>query len=176
MLRQGLGAQQGHCSLNQQRKSTLPSCPAPGNQLAPQRHQHHTHRHRLLHQLQADNAPSAGDGFSNKADFSALWALRFRQFFNGRREYLADATKKKDDNAPPDFVVELDKRYAEQDSDLQALKKKMVQTKTEILYGPGSPQPQQPPTLESSLQAESARLGLTSSEMLDDIKQARMDL
>ncbi|MEW5299432.1 MAG: hypothetical protein WDW36_002450 [Sanguina aurantia] len=105
-----------------------------------------------------------------------MWALRFRQFFNGRREYLEKSTKQKDDNDPPDFLVDMEKRYAEQEADLQGLKQQMVKVNTNILYGPGAPRPQQPPTLASSLQADSVKLGLTSAEMLDDIKQARMDL
>ncbi|MEW5312952.1 MAG: hypothetical protein WDW38_004549 [Sanguina aurantia] len=105
-----------------------------------------------------------------------MWALRFRQFFNGRREYLEKSTKQKDDNDPPDFLVDMEKRYAEQEADLQGLKQQMVKVNTNILYGPGAPRPQQPPTLASSLQADSVKLGLTNAEMLDDIKQARMDL
>ncbi|KAI8471004.1 MAG: hypothetical protein J3K34DRAFT_245773 [Monoraphidium minutum] len=47
----------------------------------------------------------------NKADFSAYWSLRFREFFSGRRQYLELSRKRQE---PPEVVQKVDAQIAEQ--------------------------------------------------------------
>jgi hypothetical protein len=41
----------------------------------------------------------------NKADFSAYWSLKFKEFFSKRRQYLELTRKRKED---PEIVKKLD--------------------------------------------------------------------
>jgi hypothetical protein len=52
----------------------------------------------------------------NKADFSAYWSLRFRQFFSGRRQYL-ELTRKRQE--PPEAEMKLDAQIADQSRRLE---------------------------------------------------------
>jgi hypothetical protein len=52
----------------------------------------------------------------NKADFSAYWSLRFREFFSGRRQYLELSRKRQE---PPEIVQKVDAQIEEQQERLE---------------------------------------------------------
>jgi hypothetical protein len=53
----------------------------------------------------------------NKADFSAYWSLRFREFFSGRRQYLELARKRQE---PPEALQKVDAQIQQQLGRLEA--------------------------------------------------------
>lgn len=54
-------------------------------------------------------AKDGGPTDPGKADFSAYWSLKFREFFSKRREYLQQAAKRKE---PPEVLKQLDAQIA----------------------------------------------------------------
>lgn len=52
----------------------------------------------------------------NKADFSAYWSLRFKEFFSKRRQYLELARKRQE---PPEYVKKLDAQIKQQEEKLE---------------------------------------------------------
>jgi hypothetical protein len=64
-----------------------------------------------------DQQPSKDDRDSQgKADFSAYWSLKFREFFSKRRQYL-DLTRKRQE--PPEILQKLDAQIQQQEEKLE---------------------------------------------------------
>jgi len=105
-----------------------------------QQQQHHSWRLQQQQQLQPVQLPSrprqagrqllrvaaASDGGSsnkddranpNKADFSAYWSLKFREFFSKRRQYLELARKRQE---PPEIFKKIDEQIRVQEEKLEA--------------------------------------------------------
>lgn len=87
-----------------------------------QQHQHH--RHRSRHQplrvaaAKEDPPPSREDRANpNKADFSAYWSLKFREFFSKRRGYLQLSRKQAE---APAIFRKLDEAIAVQEERIEA--------------------------------------------------------
>jgi hypothetical protein len=53
----------------------------------------------------------------NKADFSAYWSLKFREFFSKRRQYL-ELTRKRQE--PPEIFQKIDEQIRVQEERLEA--------------------------------------------------------
>jgi hypothetical protein len=53
----------------------------------------------------------------NKADFSAYWSLKFREFFSKRRQYLELARKRQE---PPEIFQKIDEQIRVQEDKLEA--------------------------------------------------------
>lgn len=53
----------------------------------------------------------------NKADFSAYWSLKFREFFSKRRQYLELARKRQE---PPEIFKKIDEQIRVQEEKLEA--------------------------------------------------------
>lgn len=65
-----------------------------------------------------DPPPSREDRANpNKADFSAYWSLKFREFFSKRRQYLELSRKSQE---PPEIFRKLDEQIALQEEKLEA--------------------------------------------------------
>lgn len=52
----------------------------------------------------------------NKADFSAYWSLKFKEFFSKRRQYLELSRKRQE---PPEYVKKLDAQIKQQEDKLE---------------------------------------------------------
>lgn len=66
----------------------------------------------------ADPPPSKEDrDKQGKADFSAYWSLKFRQFFSKRRQYL-ELTRKRQE--PPEIFQKIDEQIRVQEEKLEA--------------------------------------------------------
>lgn len=64
-----------------------------------------------------DDQPSREDRSNpNKADFSAYWSLKFKEFFSKRRQYLDLARKRQE---PPEYVKKLDAQIKQQEDRLE---------------------------------------------------------
>eukprot|EP00879_Flechtneria_rotunda_P004925 GHRR01005199.1.p1 GENE.GHRR01005199.1~~GHRR01005199.1.p1 ORF type:complete len:302 (+),score=81.01 GHRR01005199.1:600-1505(+) len=81
-------------------------------------------RHKQISRQQAvtraskDDQPSREDRSNpNKADFSAYWSLKFREFFSKRRQYLQLARKRQE---PPEIIKQLDEQIKQQEDKLEA--------------------------------------------------------
>lgn len=55
--------------------------------------------------------PGQADSGQGKADFSAYWSMRVREFFSARRQYLEGAKRK--EIVEPDALIELGQRVEE---------------------------------------------------------------
>lgn len=65
-----------------------------------------------------DPPPSKEDRpTQGKADFSAYWSLKFREFFSKRRQYL-ELTRKRQE--PPEIFKKLDEQIRVQEDKLEA--------------------------------------------------------
>jgi hypothetical protein len=64
-----------------------------------------------------DEQPSREDRSNpNKADFSAYWSLKFREFFSKRRQYLELARKRQE---PPEILKKLDAQIKLQEEKIE---------------------------------------------------------
>jgi hypothetical protein len=65
-----------------------------------------------------DPPPSKEDrATQGKADFSAYWSLKFREFFSKRRQYL-ELTRKRQE--PPEIFKKIDEQIRVQEDKLEA--------------------------------------------------------
>jgi hypothetical protein len=77
----------------------------------------HSRQPRLRIAAAKDQKPSKDDRDSQgKADFSAYWSLKFREFFSKRRQYL-DLTRKRQE--PPEIIQKLDAQIQQQEDKLE---------------------------------------------------------
>ncbi|GBF91758.1 hypothetical protein Rsub_04062 [Raphidocelis subcapitata] len=113
----------------------------------------------------------------NKADFSAYWSLRFREFFSGRRQYLELARKRQE---PPEALQKIDAQIAEQRARLEdATEGKRVMRlqkyTAEIAAEAAASAENAPPELREQLLAAAARGELPDepTRMAADVDAAR---
>lgn len=77
----------------------------------------HTSRQPLRVQASKEEQPSREDRANpKKADFSAYWSLKFREFFSKRRQYLDLARKRQE---PPEIIKKLDAQIKLQEDKLE---------------------------------------------------------
>lgn len=112
--------------LQQQQQQPVPlqpPCRPLQQQQQPQQRLRHL-QHRQQHVLTVaaasgdDPPPSKEDRANpNKADFSAYWSLKFREFFSKRRQYLQLARKRQE---PPEIFKKIDEQIRVQEEKLEA--------------------------------------------------------
>jgi hypothetical protein len=82
-----------------------------------QRRRQYSRQPRLRVAAAKDQKPNKDDRDSQgKADFSAYWSLKFREFFSKRRQYL-DLTRKRQE--PPEIIQKLDAQIQQQEDKLE---------------------------------------------------------
>lgn len=82
-----------------------------------QRCRQHSRQPHLRIAAAKDQQPSKDDRDSQgKADFSAYWSLKFREFFSKRRQYLDLARKRQE---PPEIIQKLDAQIQQQEDKLE---------------------------------------------------------
>lgn len=130
--------------------------------------------------------PGGKGGEESKADFSALWAQRFKQFFSARRQYLAQADASPEEEAKR---KDSDKKIAADRAKLAELKAEYVKDREAYLEVESEATieamkaarveflKQQNASAEEIAAAESATYGVTPLQRLeDDVTQARGEL
>lgn len=106
-----------------QQQSRCLSLHQPQQQLAhlrrPSRCSKHTSRQHLrVAAADGDPPPSKEDrDKQGKADFSAYWSLKFREFFSKRRQYLELARKRQE---PPEIFKKIDEQIRVQEEKIEA--------------------------------------------------------